>query len=255
MKRAVIVLSSLLVVIAACTGVIQAQGSNKFTRKQVKEYWRDQMQRPWNDLTYQMAIRIDPVYAQSLGGTNEISSDETPPLVYAVGEWHYFSLKSDAIGTYADVDVLVYADKDDPVTYQVELQKNGKAVPFISGSSSKVEIRNNTPNLPIIGINRPNAIVLKDWMIIAGVLLIGAILLYLLVFRWLFRGLLFNRRWGVSSAEHFTWSMSLLGMLALAAGLTLFYLGPRLETWIIIGVMGAFWLLHAIVWLASGKEA
>jgi uncharacterized membrane protein HdeD (DUF308 family) len=49
--------------------------------------------------------------------------------------------------------------------------------------------------------------------------------------------------------------MSLLGMLALAAGLTLFYLGPRLETWVIIGVMGAFWLLHAIVWLAAGKEA
>jgi hypothetical protein len=254
MKHKSCFLFGLSLLLICCSGVTWAQVTNKFVRKQVKGYWRDQMQRPWNDLSYQMAIRIDPVYAQSLGNTNEIASDETPQLVYAVGEWHYFSLKSDANGTYADVDVLVYADKDDPVAYQVELQKNGKAVPFTSGSS-KVEIRNNTPSLPTIGLRQSNAIFLKDWMIIAGVLLIGAILLYLLVFRWLFRGLLFNRRWGVSSAEHFTWSLSLLGMLAIAAGLTLFYLGPRLETWIIIGVMGAFWLLHAGVWLASGKEA
>lgn len=254
MKEKIAFLFALLVLMIAHTGVAHAQGSNKFIRKQVKEYWRDQMQRPWNDLSYQMAIRIDPVYAQALG-QNEISSDDTPPLTYAVGEWRYFSLKSDATGTYADVEALVYADKDEPVTYQVELQKNGKALPFTSGYSSKVDIKNDTLFLTPIPVPLPNAIFLKDWMIIAGVLLLGAILLYLLVFRWLFRGLLFNRRWGVSSAEHFTWSMSLLGMLAIAAGLTLFYLGPRLETWIIIGVMGAFWLLHAIVWLASGKEA
>jgi hypothetical protein len=243
----------LLLLLICCSSAAQAQGSNKFIRKQLKQYWQDQNHRPWNDLSYQLAIRVDPLYAQSLG-QNEIASDDTPPLLFAVGEFHYFGLKSDAAGTYADLEVLVYADKDDPVTYQVELQKNGKSVPFAFGSS-KVEVRNNTPNLGTVGLKQSNAIFMKDWMIIAGVLLIGAILLYLLVFRWLFRGLLFNRRWGVSSAEHFTWSMSLLGMLALAAGLTLFYLGPRLETWIIIGVMGAFWLLHAIVWLASGKEA
>lgn len=253
MKKKSSFLIGLLVLLIAYTGVAHAQGSNKFTRKQLKQYWQDQNHRPWNDLSYQLAIRIDPLYAQSLG-QNEITSDDTPPLTYAVGEWHYFSLRGDALGTYADLEVLVYADKDDPVTYQVELQKNGKSVPFAFGSS-KVEVRNNTPNLGTVGLKQSNAIFLKDWMIIAGVFLLGAILLYLLVFRWLFRGLLFNRRWGVSSAEHFTWSMTLLGMLALAAGLTLFYLGPRLETWIIIGVMGAFWLLHAVVWLASGKEA
>ena len=86
-------------------------------------------------------------------------------------------------------------------------------------------------------------------------MLTGAILVYVLIFRWLFNGLLFKRRWAVPGAEHFTWSMSLLVMLALAAALTLFYLGPRLETWIIIAVMGAFWLLHGVVWLVSGKEA
>jgi hypothetical protein len=253
MGKKIFLLFGLLLLVIAGTGVARAQGSNKFTRKQLKQYWQDQNHRPWNDLSYQLAIRIDPLYAQSLG-QNEITSDDAPPLIYAVGEWHYFSLKSDAVGTYADLEALVYADKDDPVTYQVELQKNGKSVPFAFGSS-KVEVRNTTPNLGPLGLKQNNTIFWKDWMIMAGVLLIGAILLYLLVFRWLFKGLLFNRHWGVSSAEHFTWSMSLLGMLAQAAGLTLFYLGPRLETWVIIAVMGAFWLLHAIVWLASGKEA
>jgi hypothetical protein len=240
-----------LLVISAEDG--RAQGTNKYVKKTLKQYWEDAMHNPWNDLSYQLAIRIDPQYASSLG-QNEISSDDTPPLEYAVGQWKLFSLKNDANGTYAEPEVLVYADKDEAVTYQVELQKNGKAVPFAFGSS-KIEVSNNTPNLGKSGVKQYNSIFLKDWMIIAGVLLLGALLLYVLVFRWLFKGLLFTRRWGVSKAENFTWSMSLLGMLALASALTLFYLGPRLETWIVMGVMGCFWLLHSIVWLASGKEA
>jgi hypothetical protein len=240
-----------LLVISADTG--QAQGSNKYVKKMLKQYWEDAIHNPWNDMSYQLAIRIDPQYALSLG-QNEISSEDTPPLEYAVGEWKFFSLKSDANGTYAEPEVLVYADKDDAITYQIELQKNGKAVPFAFGSS-KIEVSNNTPNLGKSGVRQYNSIFLKDWMIIAGVLLLSALLLYVLVFRWLFKGLLFTRRWGVSKAENFTWSMSLLGMLALASALTLFYLGPRLETWITMGVMGSFWLLHSIVWIASGKEA
>jgi hypothetical protein len=251
MTRKIAVWFSLLLLLATLAADVGAQ-SNKFARKTLKEYWQDQLHRPWNDLSYQMAVRIDPQYAMTLG-ENEISSEDNPALKYAVGEWHLFSLKGDANGTYAEPEVLVYADKDEPVTYQVELQKNGRSVPFAFGSS-RFDVRNDTVG-GTSGIKQFNAIFLKDWMIVAAALLLGAILLYVLVFRWLFRGLLFARRWNVSRAEHFTWSMSLLGMLALAAALTFFYLGPRLETWIIIGVMGAFWLLHAIVWLASGKEA
>lgn len=252
MTRKTIALFGLFVLLTMLAADARAQ-SNKFVRKTVKQYWQDQLHRPWNDLSYQLAVRIDPQYAMTLGA-NEISSDDDPALKYAVGEWHFFSLKSDANGTYAEPEVLVYADKDEAVTYQVELQKDGKSVPFAFGSS-RVDVRNDTASLGTAGIKPYNRIFLKDWMIIAAVLLLGAILLYVLVFRWLFRGLLFSRRWQVARAEHFTWSMSLLGMLALASALTLFYLGPRLETWIITGVMGAFWLLHAIVWLASGKEA
>jgi hypothetical protein len=251
--RKTVSLFALMLLFVALAAEAHAQG-NKFIRKTLKQYWVDGMNRPWNDLSYQMAIRIDPQFASALN-ESEITSDDNPPLKYAIGEMHYFSLKSDANGTYAEPEVLVYGDKDEPVSYQVELQKGGKSAPFVAGGSSRYDVRNDTVSLNVGKVNQLNRLFLKDWMIIAGVLVLGAILLYVLIFRWLFRGLLFNRRWSVPSAEHFTWSMSLLGMLALAAALTLFYLGPRLETWIIIGVMGAFWLLHAIVWLASGKEA
>jgi hypothetical protein len=250
MKKKVILLCGLAFCLMSA-GDVCAQG--KYVRKTVKQYWEDGGRRPWNDFSYNLAIRIDPQFAITLGA-NEISSDDNPALTYAVGEWKHFSLKRDAGGTYAEPEVLVYEDKDEPITYQVELQKDGKAVPFAFGSS-KVDISNSTPNLGKAGSKQYNTIFLKDWMVIAGTMLLGAILLYFLVFRQLFRSLLFNRRWGVSKAENFTWSLSLLGLLGLSAALTLFYLGPRLETWIVMGVMGAFWLLHSIVWLASGKEA
>lgn len=227
--------------------------SNEFVVKRLKQYWLDQNKQPWNDLSYRMAVRIDPQYARELG-TDEISSSENPPITYTAS-WQYYSLQTDAKGTYANVDYLVYKDRSDPVTYQVELQKNGKAPPFVNGSFSKVEVRNDSAPPRPLALDQPNAIFLKDWLIIGAVLLIGLILVYVLVFRWLFSGLLFKRQWAVTSAEHFTWSMSLLVMLGIATALTWFYLGPRLETFTIIAVMGGFWLLHAVVWMVSGKEA
>jgi len=243
-----------LVILAFGGNVIHAQ-TKEFQLKKLKQYWLDQNNRPWSDLGYQMAVRIDPEYAKELG-TDEISSDDPtlPQIKYEVGKWHLFGLKRDANGTYADVDYLVYKDSSDAVTYQIELQKGQRAAPFASGTS-RFDVRNDTVQPKAINIKQSNAISLKDWLFIGGVMLIGAILVYVLIFRWLFNGLLFKRRWAVPGAEHFTWSMSLLIMLALAAALTLFYIGPRLETWIIIAVMGAFWLLHAVVWMVSGKEA
>ena len=254
MRTKHIFICALLMLIGASSETARAQSPDKFVKKTMKQYWQDQNRQPWSDLSYQMAVRIDPQYALALNA-NEISdSDPNQPLKYAVGEWHYFSLKTDGLGTYAEVDFLVYESKSDPVVYQVELQKNGRAITFLRGSS-KMEVNNDTPNPPTIGLKENNPLFLKDWLIIAAVMIGGALLIYFLIFRALFAGLLFRRRWGVSSAENFTWSMSLLAMLALAAGLTLFYLGPRLETWIIIGVMGSFLLLHAFVWVVSGKEA
>jgi hypothetical protein len=256
MKTRYILLCALIILTGAAAETARGQSADKFVRKTFRQYWRDLNNQPWSDLSYQMAVRIDPQYAQNLNSQEISDEDPVNPLRYPVGgEPHLFSLKRDAVGTYADFDCLVYDNKTDPITYQVELQKGGRSASFISGASSRIDLSNDTPNLPTIGLKENNPLFLKDWLVIAGAILGGAILIYILIFRALFSGLLFKRRWGVSSAEHFTWSMSLLAMLALASALTLFYLGPRLETWVIIGVMGAFWLLHSVVWLVSGKEA
>lgn len=252
MKKRLAFLLSVIGLLVASAATAHGQAAGKFELKHLKQYWYDSLGQPWNDTSYQMAVTLDPQFAQGL--PQEISSDDGT-VSYTIGAPKLFSLRRDATGTYAEVDYLAYADKDDPITYRAELKKGAKSAPFVNQTGSKVEIRRDTSNLSRIQLKENNPILLNDWLIMGGALLGGAVLLYVLVFRWLFKGLLFNRRWGVSSAEHFTWSMMLLGMLALAAALTVFYLGPRLETWIIIGVMGAFWLLHAIVWLASGKEA
>jgi hypothetical protein len=251
MKTKAALLCGLLSLLLAMAGAAQGQ-VKEFTVKKLRQYWTDNNNQPWNDLSCQMAVRIDPQYAKDLGA-DEISID-TPPIKYATGAWRFYSLQRDAKGTYADVDYLVYKDTAEPVVYQVELQKNGKSVPFSSGSS-KVEVRNDSVDPRAITLKPTNSIFLKDWLFMGAVMLVGLLLVYVLIFRWLFAGLLFKRRWTVPGAEQFTWSMSLLMLLALAAAISLFYLGPRLETWIIIGVMGAFWLLHAVVWLVSGKNA
>ena len=258
MKKRLTFMCGIVSLMLASGIVAHGQGVNKFVKKTMKQYWLDQNRQPWSDTSFDMAVRIDPEFAAPLGVV-EIASDDIDPLTnqpftYSVGEWKFFKLRKDGVGTYAEVDYLVYENKYEPVVYQVELQKNNRSIPFAFGSS-QVEVFNDTPNIPPIGLKQNNPILLKDWLIIAGVLILGAILLYVLVLRALFSGLLFKRRWGVASAEHFTWSLALLVMLGIASLLTLLYLRPRLETYIIIGAMGALWLLHAIVWLVSGKEA
>jgi len=252
MRGRTFVLLGVLVSFLFVAAAVQAQ-SNEFVVKHLKEYWTDQNKQPWNDLSYKMAVRIDPQYAQQLG-TDEISSNDSPPVKYTTG-WQFFSLQKDSKGTYAEVDYLVYKDNNKQVIYQIELQKNGKAPPFVSGAVSKKSVANDSVQGPPIALNQQNAIFWQDWLIIAGLLLVSALIIYVLVFRWLFSGLLFRRRWTVSTAEHFTWSMSLLLFLAVVTASAWFKFGPRLETFVLIGIMGAFWLLHIIVWMVSGKEA
>jgi hypothetical protein len=254
-RKSMLLLVVLGMLVLAASSVSGQSGQREFQVKRLKQYWLDQNRQPWNDTSYRMAVRIDPQYAKDLG-TEEISTEDPQygPTKYEIGKWLYFSLNKDAKGTYADVNYLVYKDSSDLVVYQIELQKGTRSAPFAFGSS-KFEVHNDSVNPTPITIKEPNKIFLKDWLFIGVVMLLGLILVYVLVFRWLFSGLLFRRRWAVPSAEHFTWSMSLLVIMGLAAALTLFYLGPRLETWLIIGVLGAFWLLHGVVWLVSGKEA
>jgi hypothetical protein len=252
MRSRKFVLFGLLISLLFVATSVQAQ-PGEFVVKRLKEYWQDQNKQPWNDLSYKMAIRIDPQYAQELG-TDEISSNDNPPVKYTTG-WQFFSLQKDSKGTYAEVSYLVYKDSSKQVVYQIELQKNGKAPPFVSGAVSKKSVSNDSVQGPPIALNQQNAIFWQDWLMIAGLLLVSALIIYVLVFRWLFGGLLFRRRWNVGTAEHFTWSMSLLLLLAVVTATAWFKLGPRLETFLLIGIIGAFWLLHVIVWMVSGKEA
>ena len=243
-----IVLSLLTLLLAP--NIVSAQ-TREFQIKKLKQYWRDQYEQPWSDLSCRMAVRLDPLHAKDVG--DEISISD-PPITYTTGEWRLFSLQRDAKGTFAEVDYLVFKDSSEPIGYEIEVRRGNKAIPFARGSR-EIKVSNDSPVSGEIILKDKNRITLKNWLFLAGVILLGLILVYVLIFRWLFSGLLFKRRWAVSSAEHFTWSLSLLALLGLAAALTILYLGPRLETWIIIGVLGAFWLLHGVVWMVSGKEA
>src|SRR5439155_7440852 len=97
--------------------------------KKLKQYWLDQNDRPWSDLSYQMVVRLDPMYSKDLG-LDEISVDSPKPIKYTTGDWLLYSLQRDAQGTYAEVDYLVYKDSSDPVSYEIELRKGNKAAPF-----------------------------------------------------------------------------------------------------------------------------
>src|SRR5215470_17235275 len=112
-----------MALVAGLAEKARSQTPDKFVKKTLRQYWLDQNHKPWSDLSYEMAVRIDPQYAEPLPH-EVIESDANPPLSYTVGEFRYFSLKRDSKGTYADVPFLVYENKSDPIIYQRELKKN-----------------------------------------------------------------------------------------------------------------------------------
>jgi hypothetical protein len=113
-------------------------------------------------------------------------------------------------------------------------------------------VRNDSVAPRPLGLAPNNSILLKDWLIIAGTLVLSGLFIYVLIFRWLFKNLL-DRGHAVGSAENFTWSLSLLLWFMVGLALTVLYLGLRLETYIISGMLLFFWFLHAIVWLLGKK--
>jgi len=148
--------------------VIAFGQGKEFQVKKLKQYWRDEHEQPWNDLSYQMAVRLDPLYAKDLG-VDEISVDN-PPVKYTTGDWRFYSLQRDAQGTYAEVDYLVYKDSPDFISYEIELRKGNKAAPFLKGSR-EVKVNNDSAPRPI-SLKESNPIFLKDWLFMGGVMLI-----------------------------------------------------------------------------------
>jgi hypothetical protein len=84
-------------------------------------------------------------------------------------------------------------------------------------------------------------------------MLLGILLAYFLVFRWMFAGLL-RRQWGVGAAQNLTWALSLLVILAFIAGLAVYLLGMRVETYALLALAGASLLLVLLVGLISGSK-
>lgn len=230
-----------------------AQPTEEFVVKTQKVPWLDQNNQPWSDLSCKLAVRLDPQFASNLGlaRNDEITGSDNPAVKFTTSP-QLFSLRSEGGQTFAEVPFLVFKNKTDAVVYQIELQREGRAVVFAPGSSSKYSISNNSP-APRAGVaGIPNPTQLKDWLIVVGVLLVSALFIYFLIFRGLFKGLL-GRGWTTSSAENFTASLSLLLWFVAGLALTFVYLGPRLETYIISGLLALFWLMHGVVWLVSKK--
>src|SRR2546423_9095518 len=176
------------------------QSPKEFTVIKARQYWVDKDKKNWEDTSYVMRVSLHPEYAQSLG-TQEISAGN---LKFSTGSWKGWKLQKDAKGTYAEGDVLVYKDSPEPIIYQVELWKpgpggqSGVTVPFANNASSKWPVSNKgvaSGPIPTAIANSPWGSVKDKWMIIVGVLLLGAIMIYFLIFRWLFAGLLHQQRW------------------------------------------------------------
>ncbi|MGH9838377.1 MAG: hypothetical protein ACREEM_06300 [Blastocatellia bacterium] len=228
------------------------QQPRRFVRKAMRQYWLDGQDKPWNDLSYQMAVRIDPSDATGLPG-NEISSDDNPPLKYTVGEWKYFSLKQDGQGTYADVEYLVYANTDDPITYRIEIQKNGASPRFKRPGEGMISVSNSSPSRAPISLADLNPILFWDWLKFVLVWIGGVLIFYLLVFRLFFETLL-RRGWSVSRAEHSTAALTLLLIIGWAFIVAIALFGWRPNYNWVFGALAGFFVLYLIIVLMSRRR-
>ncbi len=247
----------MFLVFALPAGEAVAQDPNELTVNIQNLYIVDAYGKPWSDLACQIRVKLDPDYTKDL--PSQELSVEKPAASFNGGAWKYYRLEKDERGSYARVPWIVFKNNNNPVHYMYEVfnPATKNTVPFLKPNLSKLEVRNTTKVFPLGETKSPNdflSILKGNWYIIAGILVLGALLVYFLIFKWLFSGLLLRRRWGVGSAQNFTMSMGILIMLAIIVGLSLYYLGMRPETWIILGIMAALWLLHGVVWLVSGNR-
>lgn len=232
---------------------VLAQSQFKFEKRTIRETWTDKAGKPLNyDAEVQLKLSADQF--DQIGGVTEITADG---LTYNIQDSKSFPILKDSAGnTFAQYDVLVFADKDDSIKYDISLidKRTGQANGLTNGTKSYEEYNRKSGNASLKKTQKYNKIVLMDWLIICGTLLLSGLLLYFLVSRLLFKTLLMKYKWTTTKAEHFTWSITLLGMLAISAVLAVTFIGPRIETWFLVGVVAMFWILHAIVWAVSRDD-
>jgi hypothetical protein len=237
-------------------GEARAQDPKELTVKAVDFYVYDIYGKPWSRLTDQVRIKLDPEFAGEFGAT-DISVPNTN-FSFSTNNVKPYRLEKSSSGTYARVPWIVFKNNNNPVRYIVEVYdpQARRSVAWLRPANGKVERRNNSGGIGGVlrEANSVGTTFFANWYIIAGVILLGALLIYFLILKWLFSGLMLRRRWGASSAQNFTLSLSILMMLAIIVGLALYFYGMRPETWIILGIMAALWLLHGVVWLVSGNK-
>lgn len=244
-----------------CLSAAEAAGQ-EFTTVRRKRYVYDANGRPWVNLDCRYTVKLYPEVNPDLGGRDEVSvQKDGREIKFTTGTPVAYKLQQDDNGTYAEVDFVVFSDPNKAVVYQQGIWNPAtkKEVPNIRKDGARLEMRNdNKSGSGTLEMKDPNGITdifKQKWWVIVGALALGAVLVWFLIFRWLFSGLLLKRKWGVSSAQNFTRSLAALLMLGILVALAIFYLGFRVETYVIIGLMGALAILTGAVGLVSGKHA
>lgn len=244
-----------------CLSAAEAAGQ-EFTTVKRRRYVYDANGRPWADLDCKYTLKLFPEVNSDLAGRDEITAQnkEGRDVRFNTGTPIAFKLQQDDQGTYADVDFVVFNDPNKVVVYQQGIWNPAtrKDVPNIHKDGARLEMRNDAKSgSASVGVSEQNGLWVtfkQKWWVIVGALILGAVLIWFLIFRWLFSGLLLRHKWSVGSAQNFTRSLAALLMLGILVALSIFYLGFRIETYVIIGLMGALLILSGGVWLVAGSK-
>lgn len=250
-RRAFVLFLPLFVALAAAPSSAQDE---RFTVMQQAVYLTDANGKPWSDLGCQLRVKLDSEHTKDLG-VDEVAV-ERPPTRFSSGTWKLYNLERDANGTFARVHWVVLKNSADPVVYQIGLYnpETKTEVPWLRKGSSRLMMRSNAPpqTLPAAVANTWLTVLRNNWLWLLIAFLVSLVLAWVLWLRFLFVGLL-KRNWGASSAQYFTWVLTLSTLMLGVAAWHYLYLGPRLETWITFGLSGLTVLLLVGVLAVSGR--
>lgn len=234
--------------------------AQEFVVARCNMYITDKNGQPWSDLSNRLIVGLHPEHTQELpNGEVAANNEQGREVKFTSGPPKQYTLVKDPQGrTYATVEWVVWNDPGKQVVYRVGVldPATKREISILREGGTKLVMRNDKKCPPVTRANALNnlwSIIKRNWIVITAVMLLGILLAYFLVFRWMFAGLL-RRQWGVGAAQNLTWALSLLVILAFIAGLAVYLLGMRVETYALLGLAGASLLLVLLVGLISGSK-
>ncbi|HEX5708921.1 MAG TPA: hypothetical protein VFX96_16595 [Pyrinomonadaceae bacterium] len=258
MKRTLLTCFALAMLFALPTAARAQDG--EFIVARCNMYITDKNGQPWSDLTNRLIVGLHPEHTQELpNGEAGANNEQGREVKFTSGPPKQYELRKDASGrTFATVDWVVFNDPNRQVVYRVGVldPATKREISILREGGTKLVMKNDKKCPPVTKANALNnlwSIIKRNWIVIASVMLLGILLAYFLVFRWMFAGLL-KKGWGVGAAQNLTWALSLLVILAFIAGLAVYMLGMRVETYALLGLAGATLLLVLLVGLISGSK-